>query len=561
MRRAALVIAALAAAASVAVTKADAATPAQSLTGNLLVLLDQQDVGAPTVTFSTDEAVGRLHAELAGKSVPQIGLITVRPPKGISPAAFAARLRRLPGVASVQPERRYVPRGVPDDPALSALDPADGVPWQWYLAKEHFDGAWSLNQGNGALVGVIDTGIDGTHPDLASKIAVAVNQQTASDSTGPADTDQVGHGTNVASLACADTNNDLGMAGAGYNCRLVIEKTDFSDSSIAASIVNATDRGVKALNMSFGPSVPTSAPAPASEVRALKYAAAHKVVLVAAAADSPSTEQGDPANVLQPAGTGPHLADGIGLDVTAARYNGTRAPFSGTGTEISLAAYGAFRPGNGSYYPCNGQPAGIFGAFPGNTTQLEQFPPAACRVDFMGDDRYATVAGTSMAAPQVAAVGAMMRELNPYASLPEILRIIKQTAQRAPHRGWSAGLGWGILNADAALEAVRRIDPPTSHLVAPAASRSLSFVLTWTGSDPRRPELIRSAIAYFQLYVSVNGGRRRLIAHTSGHRLRFDGVAGDRYSFFLFAVDRAGNRQLHASRALTRVTPGGTLTG
>ena len=49
------------------------------------------------------------------------------------------------------------------------------------------------------------------------------------------------------------------MAGAGYGCRMVIEKTDFSDSSIAASIIDATKRRVDAINMSFGPSVPTSA--------------------------------------------------------------------------------------------------------------------------------------------------------------------------------------------------------------------------------------------------------------------------------------------------------------
>lgn len=564
MRRAAVVIAAvLAIAASARVPNAHAATPAQSLTGNLLVLLDQRDTGAPTVTFGTNVAVGRLHAQLAGISVAQIGLVTVRPPTGTSAATLAAKLRRLPGVASVQFEHRYVPRSVPDDPAVRALDPSDGIPWQWYLAKEDFYGAWNLDQGDGALIGVIDTGIDGTHPDLAPKIAVAVNQQAASDSTGPADTDQVGHGTNVASLACADTNNDLGMAGAGYNCRLVIEKTDFSDSSIAASIVDATDRGVKAINMSFGPSVPTAAPAPASEVRALRYAAGHKVVLVAAAADSPGTEQGDPANVLQPSGTGPKLNKGLGLDVTAAQYNGTRASFSGSGTEISLAAYGAFRPGNGAYYPCDGQPAGIFGAFPGNSTQLEQFPPSACRLDFMGDDRYATVAGTSMAAPQVAAVGAMMRVLNPYAPLADILRIIKQTAQRPHDRGWSAALGWGILDADAALQAVRRVDklPPTSHLTAPAVTRKQSFVLTWTGHDQRRPQLIPSGVADYELYVSVNGGPRRLIAHTRGHRFRFDGRPGDRYTFFLFAVDHAGNRQLHASRATTRVIRAAALTG
>jgi hypothetical protein len=175
-------------------------------------------------------------------------------------------------------------------------------------------------------------------------------------------------------------------------------------------------------------------------------------------------------------------------------------------------------------------------------------------VDFEGDDRYATVAGTSMAAPQVAAVGAMMRVLNPYASLTDVLRTIKSTAHRAGH-GWSSNLGWGILDADAALEAIRRVDrlAPISLLEAPPVSRHRSFVLTWTAHDQRRPQLIASGIAYFKLYVSVDGGRRRLVAGTGRHQLRFTGRPGHRYRFFLFAVDHAGNRQLHGARAGTFV--------
>jgi subtilisin family serine protease len=504
-----------------------------------------------------------LGGRAAGRPVPEIGLVTVRPPAGVSLSAFEALLSRLPGIASVQPEHRYVPRIVPDDPAVTVPDPSSGVPWQWYLAREGFYAAWNVARGSGALVGVIDTGIDGTHPDLRPRIAVAVDQQAPSGDSGPAETDQVGHGTDVASLACADTDNRLGMAAAGFDCRMVIEKTDFSDSSIAASIVDATNRHVEAINMSFGPSVPSSVPAPASEVRALRYAAAHKVVLVAAAADSPGTEQGDPGNVLQPAGTGRDIAKGLGLDVTAAQYDGSRARFAGSGSEISLAAYGAFRPGAGPNFPCDGPRAGIFGAYPANPTELEQPPASACRVDLQGDDRYATIAGTSMAAPQVAAVGAMMRVLNPYASLSDILRTIKRTARRPRHVGWTPNLGWGILDADAAIQAIRRVDRlrPRSRLSAPRVSRHRSFVLTWTAQDQRRPGLIASGVASFQLYVSVDGSRRRLIARTTRHRFRFDGLPGHRYAFFLFAVDRAGNRQLHAARAGVWVTPGARFAG
>ncbi len=531
---------------------ASGAVSGLALTGNLLVLLDR-NVATSAVAGTVKAVLARAGARFAGRSVPEIGLITVRPPAGVSPAALAGVLRLLPGVASVELERRYVTRTIPNDPALTAADPVTGVV-QWYLAREGFYRAWSISHGAGALVGVIDTGIDASHPDLASKLALPpIDQQGPSDDSGPAGTDQVGHGTHVASLACAATNNHLGMAGAGYDCRLVIEKTDFSDSSIAASIVDATNRGVQAINMSFGPSMATTDAAPAAEVRALHYAAAHKVVLVAAAADYPGSEQGDPANVVQPAGTGPNINAGIGLDVTAADLTGARASFAGFGSEISLAAYGAVDPG--SFGPPGiGPSPGILGAFPGALTQLETFPElCGCRTSIGGDNRYAYLQGTSMAAPQVAATAAMMRVLNPYASLNDVLRLLKQTATRTS--GWSADLGWGIVNAGAALDAIRRLDrlAPVSRLRSPRTSRTLTFTLTWSGHDQSRPGLIASGIDDYDVYVVTAGGRPHVLARTRRHSLRFTGRRGRRYSFYTVAVDRAGNQERHPVRSVTVV--------
>ncbi|MDQ6847633.1 MAG: S8 family serine peptidase [Candidatus Dormibacteraeota bacterium] len=332
----------------------------------------------------------------------------------------------------------------------------------------------------------------------------------------------------MAALACAATNNGIGLAGAGFNCRLVIEKSDFSDSSIAAAIVDATDRHVQALNMSFGPSDPTaSGPAPDSEVRALGSAASRKVVLVAAAADRPIGEQGDPGNVLQPSGTGPDLFAGIGLDVTAADYSGARASFAGNGTEISLAAFGAFNLAAGGPPLCLPPQAGVFGAFPASSTQLEALSSSVCRTSLQASNRYAYLAGTAMAAPHVAAVGAMMRVLNPYATLSDVLDRLKLSAQRPAGGGYSNELGWGILNAGAALEAIRRVDrlAPVSKLIAPRLARHRVFALSWAGHDQQRPELIASGIAFYDVYVRVNGGSPRLLAATSVPRANT--ISGD----------------------------------
>jgi subtilisin family serine protease len=503
----------VAASAGIAPTPAAASLPQPPVaapvpTGALMVLLDQHRGHiASAARAVVDASISRLGAKPAGKSVPEIGLITVRAPAGVSTAALAAKLRAIPGVASVQPERRYVPRALPNDPGYTTVDPNEGVPYQWYLTDEDFPQAWDISTGSQALVGVIDSGIDATHPDLASK--------------------------------------------------LVIEKTDFTDSSIAASIVDATNRHVGAINMSFGPD-PSAAPAaaPESEVRALGYAAQHKVVLVAAAADAPVTEQGDPANVLQPAGTGSNIAKGIGLDVTAAQFGAQHASFAGVGSEISLAAYGAFNPNSSSLVACTGQPIGILGAYPSTLTQLEEPPdPAACRVSLGGSTNYATVAGTSMAAPQVAAVGAMMRALNPYASLTDLLEIIKRTAQRPAGTGWSSDNGWGILNAGAALDATRRLDrlAPLSRISAPRVTTEETLLLRWSGHDQRHAPLTTSGIAYYLVFDRVNGGRTHRLARTTRHTLKFRTHPGDRYMFWTVAVDKAGNREAKPVRVQTRV--------
>ncbi|HEY7008935.1 MAG TPA: hypothetical protein VH395_08350, partial [Jatrophihabitantaceae bacterium] len=139
-----------------------------------MVLLDQHRGHVASAARAAVQAgIDRLGARPAGKSVPEIGLITVRAPAGVSTAALASKLRAIHGVASVEPERSYVPRAVPNDPAYSLVDPNEGVPYQWYLANENFPKAWNISTSSQALVGVIDSGIDATHPDLAPKLAVA----------------------------------------------------------------------------------------------------------------------------------------------------------------------------------------------------------------------------------------------------------------------------------------------------------------------------------------------------------------------------------------------------
>ena len=520
-------------------------------TGRLLVTL-RPGAAAPPAARGVAAAAG---ARPSGFSVPQIRLVTVAPRAGESLRALAARLRADPRVASVAPERRARLRFQPNDPALFTLegakDTAPGTYIEWWAARSGFLQAWDISQGVGATVAVIDTGAEITHPELADRVAEV---QTFDAARSPAGVDAVGHGTHVASLACGGGNNGVGLAGAGLGCRLLIVKSDFSDSSVAASIVWAVDHHADAINMSFGtaPGAQPSLPV----VNAIEYAVAHGVVLVAAAADDPVEDQGYPASALQPTGTGPDLNVGRGLSVTAADFRDRRARFAGRGSQISLAAYGAYADDDD-----NGPP-GIFGAFTSapnalDTGTLGARRPCRCRTTFNADARYAYLQGTSMAAPMVAAAAALVRHLNPDMPAPEIVHILKQTARRPPGTGWTPELGWGILDAGTALAVARTIDrrPPTSRIrVLPRRTRRTRLTLRWSGHDVPRAGVAEAGLAGFELWRAVDGRKPRRLVSTTRTSRRVKLRRGHRYAFFTIAVDHANNRELPPKVADVRLT-------
>ena len=523
---------------------APAAAHGDATTGRLLVTLKAPADGRAQAS-AVRAVAARAGARPTGLTIPQLRVVAVRPQPGRSLHALAQRLRRDPAVAAVRAERRFSLRYVPDDPAFTTAERGEpGTTTEWWAAREGLPVAWDVTRGEGARVAVIDTGVDATHPELAGRIVASADFDD-DPGHGPATVDEAGHGTHVASLACATTDNGIGIAGAGGNCDLLIAKSDLTEGSVARSLVWAADNGAEAINMSFG----TDGRVPAADVvvQALKYAAAHGAVLVAAAADTPVVQQGDPANVLQPTDTGPNLDQNLGLSVTAANANDVRASFAGRGGQISMAAYGTYGPG--------GAP-GILGAFPEQPTTLERGSPDSdqlpchCRTMFGGDSRYAYLPGTSMAAPMVAAVAALMRQVNRDLPPADVVRLLKQTARRSASVGWTAELGWGILDAGAAIAAARAVDrtPPSSSLERPVV-RGRSIQLRWRGQDDMLPGVAATGIDRFELWRAAGAGRPHRIAVTRAHAMRLRGKAGGRYSFFTIAVDRAGNREAPPAKA------------
>jgi subtilisin family serine protease len=528
-----------------------------SSTGRLLVTLDRPAAGTAVAASATAVAASA-DAVAAGHSVPQVRLVTVAPKPGESPRTLAQRLRRDPRVKHVEAEHRAATRLVPNDPAFTVLDPVatTGEPLEWWALRSHFPEAWDRADGDTVNVAIIDQGVDATHPDLVNKIR-SVNDLDAARNHGPPTVDESGHGTHVASLACGEPNNAQGIAGAGYGCGLIVEKSDLTDSSVIAAIIDATKRGAGVISMSIG--TDDRAHPPQAMIDAVDYAYDHGVVLVAAASDHAVSEQGDPANILQPRGTGSDLTAGKGLTVTAADFLGGRAAFAGRGSEISLAAYGAFGR--------NGAPGrdGIVGAFPPAVQhpQIEigaMSRPCLCVTSLLpGPGRYAFLEGTSMATPIVAGAAALVRDANPDLKPADVIRVLKESAQREAGTGWNAEVGWGVVDARAAIDLAMTLDrrAPASSVTAPAVSNGTSIQVRLTSTDSAAPGVPVAGVQEVRVYQISGHGRPREVATstTPDAVLRLPVRPGHRYTFFTRAVDKAGNveRRPRTPDAHTRI--------
>lgn len=137
-------------------------------------------------------------------------------------------------------------------------------PQQWNMTQIGLPAAWGASTGRGVKIGIVDTGVDLGHQDLSLKVAGDTNCiNSGGDSTkctGSAQDDN-GHGTHVAGIAAAATNNGLGVAGTAPDAQLVVAKVldskgsgNFSD--VNAGIMWVVDHGARVVNLSLGDSTP-----------------------------------------------------------------------------------------------------------------------------------------------------------------------------------------------------------------------------------------------------------------------------------------------------------------
>jgi serine protease len=320
----------------------------------------------------------------------------------IAAAALVKRAQRAKNALGVQVDQ---PIHALEAPA--GTDPMRGR--QWDLAKIDGSDAWNRSTGSGAVVAVIDTGVDASHPDLAGQVLTGFDEVNQVDG---ANTDLNGHGTHVAGTIAAVTGNGIGLSSIAPDVKILpirVLKADGSgySSDAANGIVYAADHGADVINMSLG-----SSDDDFSVSSAIAYARSRGVVVVAAAGNEHL--KGNPTSY--PA------ADAGVIAVAATDSNDAVASYSNSGSYVDVAA-------------------------PGSSI-LSTYPVA------LNGTGYAFMSGTSMASPHVAAVAALLRSADPSLTPDQVESALESSATDLGAAGRDDDYGYGRIDAAAALAAV-----------------------------------------------------------------------------------------------------------
>jgi hypothetical protein len=310
---------------------------------------------------------------------------------------------------------------------LSAITPNDPkYTSQWHLPKIQAPAAWEASAGEGITVAILDTGVEGSHPDLVNNLVPGWNVVSNNSDTSPV----MWHGTSVAGTVAATGNNATGVASVAWNARIMpIRITNESNgvaswSAMANGFIWAADHGADVANLSYGLSTNSS-----TINNAAQYLRSKGGLAVAAAGNN-NTDRGFVDN--------PYL-----ITVAATTSSDARASYSNFGDNIDVAA-----PGSSIYttYTSGG---------------------------------YKGVSGTSFASPATAGVVALIMAANSSLSPDDVEGILESSAVDLGDSGWDPLFGHGRVNAgDAILMATQTSNSdtqaPAVTIVSPGYNATVS---------------------------------------------------------------------------------------
>jgi type VII secretion-associated serine protease mycosin len=305
----------------------------------------------------------------------------------------ATELRRSAAVRYAEPNLRRTASRVPNDPVIEQ---------QWGLRNVQAFDAWDITTGKPIVVAVVDTGVDGGHPDLAGKTVPGFN---AFANNGNANDDN-GHGTAVAGLIAANTDNGIGIAGLCWGCRIMPIKSlnrngGGSDATVASGIRWAVDNGARVINLSLGGSGESQ-----TLREAVDYALARGIVVIAASGNE--RQEGNAPNY--PAAYPDVLAVG------ATGNSDVITGFSNTGDYVDISAPGV----------------GLWSTLPGGG--------------------YGPPNGTSFSSPHVAGAAGLVLSVRPDLGYYDVGCVLMASADDKGPPGKDPEYGWGRLNVLRALQ-------------------------------------------------------------------------------------------------------------
>ncbi|WP_229069755.1 S8 family peptidase [Actinoplanes sp. DH11] len=346
-----------------------------------------------------------------------------------------------------------------DVPVSVAAAPTGSDPYrsrQWGLPKIKATTAWAKSTGAGVTVAVVDTGVDGNHPDLAGKVLTGYD---AIRDVAGGNSDANGHGTHVAGIIGAVTGNGVGVSGVAPGTRILPVRVFGADGSgymsdVAQGILWAADHGAQVINMSLGSDGKLEALSDA-----VAYARGKGITVVAAAGND--RQKGSPTSY--PAADAGVI--GVAATDAADRYGS----YSNAGSYVDVAAPGS----------------DIVSTYPTRLT---------------GGD-YVAMSGTSMATPHVAAVVALLKAYRPALTPDQIETALETSAVDLGRAGFDNDYGNGRIDAAAALAVTGQSVTTgiTARTVTYGTRTSTTFKATSGGGRP----LVNAAVS---ACVSTAGG-------------------------------------------------------
>jgi subtilisin family serine protease len=389
--------------------------------------------------------LGAAGARIAARIAPlQIVVVEVRPGTADT---VRATLRRSPVVRYAELDPPVTMAGTPNDEYYVSGQ-------QWNIDRVHAPEAWDLlPPGGNTTVAVIDTGIDYGHPEFAGRISPRGCDQYHGDCLGSGGGTQArddnGHGTHVAGIIGATTNNRIGIASVAAGRVTILPVKVLSrggggfTSDVLDAVVYAVDQGAKVINMSLGAGCGTGARAVVDAWRdAISYAEQHDTLIVMAAGNDGGCWEGNyPAS------------DARVLSVAATDIGDSGASFTSRGSWVRVAAPGV--------------------------EILSTVPVAR--------GSYAIASGTSMATPHVAAEAALLYQV-PGATKAKVMEWITSTCDPALV---SVQCGGRINVYRAVALAVTGVDPATPPpapvtATSPVSAASSSSSSSAPASPPGR---------------------------------------------------------------------------